>query len=143
MTTPSAPSHPATQAWLATFLDTHEAVAGTVHVLADGDVLELRAAVNIPPPVLALTQRVPKGKGMAGLALAREVPVSTCNLKTDETGDVRPGAKAVDAQAAVALPVRGENGVTAVVGLAWMDGREISESQLEALGQAAVGVPTT
>ncbi len=95
----------ATEAWLKAFLGRHGAVAGTVHVTLDDDpdLLALRAAVNIPPKVQEVTARVPRGKGMAGLALERAQPVSTCNLQTDETGDVRPGAKAVAAQAAVAL----------------------------------------
>lgn len=131
----------ATEAWLKAFLGRHGAVAGTVHVTLDDDpdLLALRAAVNIPPKVQEITARVPRGKGMAGLALERAQPVSTCNLQTDETGDVRPGAKAVAAQAAVALPVARE-GHTAVVGLAWMDDRELPESLLEALAQDAQSV---
>jgi hypothetical protein len=89
------------EAWLRGFIADNGAVAGTVH-LRDGDTLLLGAAVNIPPKVIEIVQVVPKGKGMAGLALQRDEVVSTCNLKTDETGDVRPGAKAVDANAAVA-----------------------------------------
>src|SRR5690606_7161975 len=73
-------------------------------------VLELAACVRIPAPVIAATRTIPKGKGMAGLAWERDRPVQTCNLKTDSSGDVRPGARAVDAQAAVAIPVRNEHG---------------------------------
>src|SRR5262245_6934750 len=106
--------------WLKTFLGAHGGAAGTVHRL-EGDVLALAASVNIPPPVVRATERIPFGKGMAGLAWERNRPVATCNLKTDETGDVRPGAKAVDAQAALAIPVRDADGrVRAVVGIAFM-----------------------
>lgn len=131
----------ATEAWLKAFLERHGAVAGTVHVTLpdEPDMLALRAAVNIPPKVQEVTARVPRGKGMAGLALERGRPVSTCNLQTDETGDVRPGAKAVQAQAAVALPVAREGG-TAVVGLAWMNDRELPESLLEQLAEDASSV---
>ena len=128
--------------WLQQFIQRHGAVAGTVHRRVAEDELELAAAVNIPPPVLEKTRRIPRGKGMAGLALEREQPVSTCNLKTDTTGDVRPGAKAVNAQAAVALPVTDANGrVHAVVGLAFMDERELGEPELEQLGADAATVP--
>ncbi len=132
-----------TQAWLSDFLAAQEAVAGTVHGIhaENPELLELRAAVNIPPKVQEITATVPKGKGMAGLAYARMKPVSTCNLQTDETGDVRPGAKAVDAQAAVALPVVRDGALVAVVGLAWIDGRDTPESMLEALTAAAAAVP--
>ncbi len=118
----------ATEAWLKAFLQRHNAVAGTVHVTVpgDADTLALRAAVGIPPKVQEVTARVPRGKGMAGLALERGQPVSTGNLQNDSTGAVRPGAKAVQAQAAVALPVQRE-GAIAVVGLAWADDRELLE----------------
>ncbi len=131
-----------TVSWLEAFLKRHGAVAGTVHVtqVDDEDLLALKAAVNIPPPVQAATATVPRGKGMAGLALQRRQPVSTCNLQTDETGDVRPGAKAVQAQAAVALPVLREGSVAAVVGLAWMDDRELPEAFLEQLQADAASV---
>jgi L-methionine (R)-S-oxide reductase len=130
-----------TQAWLEAFLKAHGGIAGTVHVV-EGGALNLRAQVNIPPPVVAVTRLIPKGKGMAGLAWEREVPVQTCNLKTDETGDVRPGAKAVSAQAAVALPVLdGGGAVRAVVGIAFMGEREFTDAELESFAQAAKGLP--
>lgn len=127
--------------WLKEFIARHGAVAGTVHAVA-GEVLALRAAVNIPPPVVVVTQSIPSGKGMAGLAWERDAPVHTCNLKSDETGDVRPGARAVDASAAVALPVHGEGGaVRGVVGIAWTGERTITESELAALGADAEAAP--
>jgi len=131
----------ATEAWLKSFLARHGAVAGTVHVTLaeDANTLALRAAVNIPPKVQEVTRRVGRGKGMAGLALERGRPVSTCNLQTDDTTDVRPGAKAVQAQAAVALPVVRDS-ETVVVGLAWMDERELPESLLEQLAEDARSV---
>src|SRR5690606_22691876 len=92
------------EGWLSKYVGAHGGVAGSVHRL-EGGALVLKAAFNLPPPVIAATRTIPKGKGMAGLAWERGRPVTTCNLKTDETGDVRPGAKAVDAAAAVALPV--------------------------------------
>ena len=134
----------ATEQWLRSFIEEHGGVAGTVHrVSSDNpDLLELAAAVNIPPKVLQVTAKIPRGKGMAGLALERDQPVATCNLSTDETGDVRPGAKAVDAQGAVALPVHGEGGTTrAVVGIAYMGERDFTDDELAALGERAASVP--
>jgi L-methionine (R)-S-oxide reductase len=127
--------------WLAQFVSVHRGVAGTVHLL-QGEELRLAAALNIPPPVVELTRVIPRGKGMAGLAWERAVPVQTCNLKTDATGDVRPGAKAVGAQAAVALPVLDEQGACrAVVGIAFMDEREIPAPELQRLTAAAAALP--
>ncbi len=135
----------AAQTWLESFIADHGGIAGTIHARVaesghDGQ-LELRASVRIPPPVVEATRIIPKGKGMAGLAWERNEPVQTCNLKTDESGDVRPGAKAVNAQAAVALPVTGPNGLRAVVGIAFMGEREFSELELQDLSTQAAGVP--
>jgi len=131
----------ALETWLKEFLSAHGGIAGTVHV-RDGDLLKISAAVNIPPPVVKATETIPKGKGMAGLAWERDQAVATCNLKTDQTGDVRPGAKAVDAQAAIAIPVRDAGGeVRAVVGIAFMGERDFGDAELKAFEQAAAALP--
>lgn len=139
MTTPTAPT---TQAWLEKFLTDKGGIAGTVHRRSAPDELELVAAVRIPPPVREIVAKVPRGKGMAGLALERNQPVSTCNIQTDRSGDVRPGARAVDAQAAVALPVVDAKGeVRAVVGIAYAGEKTMSEVELAELGRAAATLP--
>ncbi len=123
--------------WLQQFISKHGGIAGTVHE-RHHDLLELRASVNIPPKVVEVTRTIPKGKGMAGLAWERDAPVQTCNLKTDTTGDVRPGARAVDAQAAVAIPVHDDAGqIRAVVGIAFMGERELGDDELRELREAA------
>jgi hypothetical protein len=129
------------EAWLKSFLAERGGAAGTVHVL-EGEVLKLRAAVNIPPPVVRVTETIAKGKGMAGLAWERDQVVATCNLKTDQTGDVRPGAKAVDAQAAIAIPVRAASGeLRAVVGIAFMGERDFTPTELADFERAAATLP--
>jgi L-methionine (R)-S-oxide reductase len=129
------------QSWLETFLARHGGVAGTIHVLRDQR-LALEAAANIPEAVQALVREVPRGKGMAGLAWERDAPVQTCNLQSDASGDVRPGARAVSAQAAVALPVHDAHGaLRAVVGIAFAGEREIPPSELARLSDAAAQVP--
>jgi len=130
-----------TDLWLQEFVRGNGGAAGTVHRVEGGE-LVLDAAFNIPEPVQRVTARIPRGKGMAGLALERNAPVSTCNLKTDATGDVRPGAKAVDAKAAVALPVRDAAGeVRAVVGIAYPDERDLNETHLAELTESAGRLP--
>jgi L-methionine (R)-S-oxide reductase len=127
--------------WLAGLLGRHGAVAGTVHVVR-GDALAIAAAINIPPKVQEVTAHIPIGKGMAGLAWQHDRPIQTCNLKEDASGAVKPGAKAVDARAAVALPVHDPAGtVRAVVGLAWMDERELSAPELAAIAADAASLP--
>ena len=127
--------------WLEAFVQGQGGVAGTVHRRRD-DTLYLVAAYNIPAEVQRVTAEVPRGKGMAGLALERERPVTTCNLQTDTTGDVRPGARAVNAAAAAALPVRDPAGrIRAVVGIAFQTERELGEPELARLAAAAGGLP--
>lgn len=131
----------ATEAWLKSFISEHGGIAGTVHLL-QGDLLKMSSAVNIPPPVVKVTDTIPKGKGMAGLAWERDEIVATCNLKTDASGDVRPGAKAVDAQAALAIPVHASSGgLRAVVGIAFLGERDFSEQELQAFAKAAASLP--
>jgi L-methionine (R)-S-oxide reductase len=119
--------------WLTEFLSEIDACAGTVHVLEAGG-LRLAAAKNIPDVVQQAVRWVPSGKGMAGLALERGQPVNTCNLKNDSSGVVRPGAKAVDAQAAVAMPVRNpDEAIVAVVGAAFAAEMDIGGNELREL----------
>ncbi len=131
----------AQQDWLELFIAEQGGVAGTVHI-QQGEDLYLTAAHNIPPPVVTIVTHVPRGKGMAGLAQVKKAPVQTCNLQMDETGNVKPGAKAVDAQAAVALPVFDDAGaVRAVVGIAWSKEGEIGAEEERALMERAVALP--
>ena len=133
----------ALETWLKGFLGEHGGVAGTVHE-REGELLRMRAAVNIPPPVVRVTETIPKGKGMAGLAWERQKAVAVCNIKSDQSGDVRPGAKAVDAQAALAIPVRGADGeVRAVVGIAFLGEREFSDDELLHFETLAAAVPSS
>ena len=131
----------AMQEWLRSYIETTGGVAGTVH-LRRGDGLALAAAVNIPPPVADVVRWVPWGKGMAGMALETGEAVTTCNLKEDDTGRVKPGAKAVAAQAAIALPVKDTTGsVIAVVGVAFKEEREIVQKEIERLMDEASSLP--
>lgn len=124
--------------WLSDFLRAHGGVAGTVHRVVAADLMELDAAINIPPPLQQATQRIPVGKGMAGIAMAEDRCVSTCNLKADNSGAVQPGAKAVAAGAAVAIPVHDAGGkVRAVVGIAWPDARDLGDAELRDIQRAA------
>jgi hypothetical protein len=131
------------QDWLGGFLGEIGAIAGTVHLCEHGG-LRLAAAVNIPEAVQQVVAWVPSGKGMAGLALERGEPVTTCNLSDDRSGNVRPGAKAVNAQAAVALPIRSRQGpIIAVVGAAFAEERDIGESELRDLEDRAASLTLT
>ncbi len=139
--TPMKPSAESTtpSSWIKSFIEEHGGSAGTVHK-REGEVLKLWTSVNIPPKVQELTATIPKGKGMAGLAWERGKPVQTCNLQTDTTGDVRPGAKSVGAKAAVAIPVYRDQEFWGVVGIAFSHERELEDSVLQSLTEAAHAV---
>jgi hypothetical protein len=127
--------------WLESFLAQNGGTSGTVHVQQGGG-LHLASAINIPPQVQEVVRYVPNGKGMAGLALQRRECVTTCNLKEDKSGNVKPGAKAVDARGAVAIPVEdGAGGVRAVVGIAFMEQRDFTPADLDALARSASSLP--
>ncbi|MEA2571485.1 MAG: L-methionine (R)-S-oxide reductase [Acidobacteriota bacterium] len=129
------------QQWLEALIARLGGSAGTVHIQRDED-LYLTASHNIPPQVIAIVSRVPHGKGMAGVAQVKRAPVQTCNLQTDQSGTIKPGAKAVDAQAAIALPVLNADGsVRAVVGIAWMREGEITPADEESMMQLAAALP--
>jgi GAF domain-containing protein len=109
--------------------------SGTIHRLsADGTVLHLLAARQIPPPVLAQIQEVPLGKGMAGVAAQSRRPVTTCNLQQDDAGGViRPGARATGAGGAVAVPILRGEAVLGVLGVATSAERDFTAEEVEAL----------
>ena len=129
------------QNWLQEFLAAQGGVAGTVHRHIQSQQrtgLELVAAVNIPSKVQEIVAWVPPGKGMAGQALVQGIPIQTCNLKEDSSGAVRPGAKAVNAEAAVALPVKAQSGkIEAIVGIAYSGERAFPSEELLRFEQAA------
>jgi putative methionine-R-sulfoxide reductase with GAF domain len=82
---------------------------GSIHLLEDG-VLMLKAHAGIPPQVVEIVTRVPIGKGMAGLAAERNEPVSSCNIQSDQTGNVQSGARETGVSGAIVVPIRNSRG---------------------------------
>jgi signal transduction protein with GAF and PtsI domain len=101
---------------LAQIVRSFRADSGTVHVLRPDGLLHLLAATEgLPGPVLATIAKIPVGKGMAGLAVQRGCAVDACNIQTDTSGDVRPGAKATGLAGAIVVPIfRGDAAVGAL-----------------------------
>ena len=110
------------------------AATGTLHLLhEDGDLHLTAHDEGIPPPVLERIRIVPVGKGMAGLAVERAEPVQTCNLQTDDTGDVRPGARQTGLRGSIVVPVfQGEVAVGAL-GVGNVEEREFSDEEIALL----------
>lgn len=94
--------------------------AGTVHLVRDG-MLKLAAHQNIPPPVVAIVETVPIGKGIAGLAAERRAPVTICNLQTDTSGQARPAAKTTGMEGSLAVPMLAGEELRGVLGIAKAD----------------------
>jgi L-methionine (R)-S-oxide reductase len=115
---------------LACVLARFGADSGTIHLLEEDRVLHLVAAsAAIPPVVLETVRRVPIGKGMAGLAVERGAPVNACNIQTDTSGDVRPGARATGLQGSIVVPMlRGADAVGAL-GIANHREREFTDEE--------------
>ncbi len=92
------------------------AVSGTLH-RADGKepLLHMVAHLGLPEAILAVTSRIPFGKGIAGLCAERREPVTLCNLQTDDSGKARPNAKQTGVAGAIAVPVYAAGG--ALVGV--------------------------
>lgn len=109
--------------------------SGTVHLMGADGLLHLKtASAGIPPFVLDKVRQVPVGKGMAGLAAERRQPVSICNIQTDQSGDVRPGARATGLEGAIALPMLApDDQVAGVLGVANRAERTFTEDETNAL----------
>jgi L-methionine (R)-S-oxide reductase len=55
---------------------------------------------------------------MAGLAVERKQPVNACNIQTDTSGDVRPGARATGLQGSVVVPILKDDVAVGALGVA-------------------------
>lgn len=91
---------------LADILSTFDCVSGTLHQLdADAQILKLVSQRGLPEKLMSMVSNIPVGKGMAGICAERQAPVQTCNLQTDDTGVIRPGAKETKMAGAITVPI--------------------------------------
>ncbi|HEX9298119.1 MAG TPA: GAF domain-containing protein [Polyangiaceae bacterium] len=110
---------------------------GTIHTLGPDGMLHMRAHTpGIPEQVLAVTQVIPVGKGIAGLAVERKAPVNMCNLQKDKSGDARPGAAATGAMGSLCVPVMAGDQALGALGIASIGEREFTEAEVEQLVEA-------
>jgi L-methionine (R)-S-oxide reductase len=110
--------------------------AGTVHRVRGG-MLKLAAHKNIPPPVVQIVETVPIGKGIAGLAAERREAVTICNLQTDDSGQVRPGAKATGMEGSIAVPMLAGGDLRGVLGIAKVGAYDWSPEETALLTELA------
>ena len=108
--------------------------SGTIHFLEEDGLLHLSAAsAGMPPPVMAMIQKIPVGKGMAGLAVERRKPVSACNIQTDTGGDVRPCARATELAGAIVVPIFHGDAVVGALGIANRAERTFTDAEVATL----------
>jgi len=115
---------------------------GTVHLIGPDGLLHLRAARNVPEPVQDVVRMLPIGKGMSGLAVQRNAPVNACNIQTDTSGDVRPGAKATGMEGAIVVPIRRSGSPIGALGVANRAERTFSEEEQQKLASCAARLAT-
>lgn len=120
----------ALQAVLAHF----DCCVGTVHFVdpKSGDLL-LDTQIGVPAPVVSKIERVPIGKGMAGIAAERKEAVQVCNLQTDNSGVVRPGAKETAVEGSIATPMLQGERVVGTLGVAKPVPYEFTDAEAELL----------
>jgi L-methionine (R)-S-oxide reductase len=98
--------------------DRFGAVTATIHLAEPGTrVLNSVASKGIPASIAGVTDRIPFGKGIAGLCAQRGEPVTICNLQTDTSGAVRPDARLTGAEGAIAVPILAGDEVVGTLGV--------------------------
>ncbi len=111
--------------------------SGTIHLLGEDGCLHLAAASKgMPDVVLQTIRTIPVGKGMAGLAAERRAPVNACNIQTDASGDVRPGARATALSGAIVVPMFLADEVVGTLGIANRAERTFSGEEISMLLEA-------
>jgi L-methionine (R)-S-oxide reductase len=107
---------------------------GTIHILdIPSGVLHLKAHQGVPAFLIPKMAEVPIGKGMAGIAAQRKEAVQVCNLQTDESGVVRPGAKDTKVEGAITVPLLSKGELYGTLGIAKKEPYEFSQEESEAL----------
>jgi putative methionine-R-sulfoxide reductase with GAF domain len=126
------------QSVLDTVLSHGRCLVGTIHRWdAATQQLHLVCHRGIPEAIMQQVRTVPLGKGMAGLAAQRRECVSVCNLQTNQSGDVRPGAKLTGMEGAIAVPMLVNGELCGVLGVAKPTAHEFSESEKNSLLEIA------
>lgn len=117
--------------------------SGTIHLLEADGLLHLRAATaGIPEAVLKVVETIPVGKGMAGLCVERQVPVTACNIQTDTSGDVRSGARQTGLEGAIVVPIFDGERTVGALGIANRSPRTFTdEEQTELIAAGRTLVP--
>ena len=110
------------------------AETGTIHSLAPDGLLHLQAqSGNIPAELLPLIQKIPVGKGIAGLAVERKAPVELCNLQTDNSGAARPGARQTGVKGSICVPIMAGEHAVGALGIGTAEERQFRDDETQLL----------
>jgi GAF domain-containing protein len=114
---------------------------GTIHRLEEpAQLLHLVAHVGLPPHLIDVVQTIPVGKGIAGETVAKNRPVTICNLQTDTTGVARPAAKQTGVGGAICVPIRSGGKIVGTFGIGTVREHEYSAAEINALQDLANSV---
>ena len=111
---------------------------GTIHRLHEPtQLLRLVAQVGLPPQLLDVVTIIPVGKGIAGETVAKNRPVTICNLQTDTSGVAKPGAKQTGVGGALCVPIRCGDKIVGTFGIGTEREHEYSAAEINALQDIA------
>ena len=115
-------------------LDAFDCPTGTLHRFDPASqMLQLITQRGLPEFLLPMVSNIPIGKGMAGICAERREAVQTCNLQTDTTGVIRPGAKETKMEGAMTVPILYEGDLLGTLGIAKPVPYDFSEEETKAL----------
>lgn len=115
---------------LSAILRQMDCVVGTIHVWDESaKLLLLEARKGIPEKLLDRVQRIPIGKGMAGIAAERREPVQVCNLQVDSSGVAKPAARETGVEGSIAVPMLVGDHLCGVLGIAKSSEHEFTEPE--------------
>jgi putative methionine-R-sulfoxide reductase with GAF domain len=129
---------------LHTIVSTYNCTTGTLHFLErKTSLLKVQAFVGIPDFLVPKLSVIPVGKGMAGIAAERRVPVEMCNLQTDSSGVAKPAAKETKVEGSIAVPLLLNDTLYGVIGIGKQvpyDFTKNETKELMAIGEAISAV---
>jgi len=114
---------------------------GTVHRLdAATQLLHLTAQIGLPPQLLDIVKTIPVGKGIAGETVAKNRPVTICNLQTDTGGVAKPGAKQTGVGGALCVPIRRGDQIIGTFGVGTVREHDYTAAEINLLQDIANAV---
>jgi L-methionine (R)-S-oxide reductase len=114
---------------------------GTIHGLdRQSGLLSLLASRGVPETLLPRIQKIPIGKGMAGIAAERRQPVQVCNLQCHDGGVAKPAAKETGMEGSIAVPILIGDQLHGTLGVAKPVPYEFSAAESDLLLKAGAAI---